>query len=163
MIALDTNLLVYAHRSGVPEHRAAKRAIQRAAAAPGGAGISAPCLAEFWAVVTHPTAAGRPSTPAEAAGFLQSLIETARLAVWLPSPGFERRLTEAARTLSISGPRIFDLQIALIAFEHGAKEIWTHDAGFLTVAGLRRGDPLSTAAPRRSIDRCPTRRPARRP
>lgn len=163
MIALDTNLLVYAHRSGVPEHRAAKGAIQRAAASPDGAGIAAPCLAEFWAVVTHPTAAGRPSTPAEAADFLQSLIATGRLAVWLPGPGFERRLAETARTLSVSGPRIFDLQIALIASEHGAKEVWTHDAGFLTVAGLRRLDPLRAASPRRSGGRRPTRRRAKQP
>jgi len=28
MIALDSNILIYAHRSGVPEHRAAMRAIE---------------------------------------------------------------------------------------------------------------------------------------
>jgi predicted nucleic acid-binding protein len=32
VIALDTNLLVYAHRSGTPKHRAARAAIERAAA-----------------------------------------------------------------------------------------------------------------------------------
>ncbi len=43
----------------------------------------------------------------------------------------------------VRGPRIFDLQIALMAFENGASEIWTHDPSFTTVAGLRVYDPLA--------------------
>ena len=35
MIALDTNLLVYAHRSATPEHKNAGAAIERAAASSG--------------------------------------------------------------------------------------------------------------------------------
>jgi hypothetical protein len=32
--------------------------------------------------------------------------------------------------------RIFDLQIALCAFESGARELWSYDARFVTVPGL---------------------------
>jgi predicted nucleic acid-binding protein len=64
MIAVDTNLLVYAHRARTREHAAARRAIERAAAHAAGWGLPLPVLAEFWAVVTHPSAAGRPSTGA---------------------------------------------------------------------------------------------------
>ena len=66
MIALDTNLLVYAHRSAVAEHRSARQAIVRARTSSGGWGFSLPVVGEFWSVVTHPTAAGRPSAPEEA-------------------------------------------------------------------------------------------------
>ena len=59
MIALDTNLLVYAHRSAVAEHRSARQAIVRARTSSGGWGFSLPVVGEFWSVVTHLTAAGR--------------------------------------------------------------------------------------------------------
>jgi predicted nucleic acid-binding protein len=42
----------------------------------------------------------------------------------------------------IRGARIFDLQIALTAVEHGAREIWTHDQDVLSLPGLRVRDPL---------------------
>ena len=44
MIALDTNLLVYAHRSATPEHKAAQAAIERAAATEGW-GFAVPVVA----------------------------------------------------------------------------------------------------------------------
>jgi len=37
----------------------------------------------------------------------------------------------------VSGNRVFDLQIALCAFEGGAREVWSHDARFATIPGLR--------------------------
>jgi toxin-antitoxin system PIN domain toxin len=135
MIALDTNLLVYAHRSATPEHEAARAAIERAAASEAW-GFAAPVVAEFWAVVTHPASRGRPSSPDEAQRFLAAL-QAAGALVWTPGPGFGLRLGQAAADLKISGSRIFDLQIALCAFEGGARELWSHDAGFVTVPGLR--------------------------
>lgn len=84
MIALDTNLLVYAHRSATPEHKRARAAIERAAASSGW-GIAAAVVAEFWSVVTHPAAGGRPSTAAEARGFLSASPTPARRC-GLPAP-----------------------------------------------------------------------------
>jgi hypothetical protein len=141
MIALDTNLLVYAHRARVPEHRAARRAIEQAAATAGW-GIAAPSLPEFWAVVTHPGAAGRPSSPRQAAGFIRALA-AAGAEIWLPGPGFGERLIRLAEDLGVTGPRVFDLQIALVAFEGGATELWTHDRAFVTIPGLVVRDPLA--------------------
>jgi len=47
-----------------------------------------------------------------------------------------------AASLKVRGRRIFDLQIALIAYEHGAREIWTHDRNFASVPSVRVRDPL---------------------
>jgi len=63
--------------------------------------------------------------------------------IWLRGPGFGERLLQLASDLALSGPRIVDLQIALTAFEGGATELWTHDAGFISVRGLRAADPLT--------------------
>ena len=145
MIALDTNLLVYAHRSGVAEHLPAQRAIERAANSERGWGISLPVLTEFWAVVTHPLATARPSSADEAARFVEALTDSG-CRVWSPGEGFWLRLARLAVELGISGPRIFDLQIGLIASDQGASEIWTHDRGFAVPPGLRRFDPLEKSS-----------------
>jgi predicted nucleic acid-binding protein len=50
---------------------------------------------------------------------------------------------ECACELDVRGTRVFDLQIALTAREHGVTEIWTHDAGFVRVPGILVRDPLT--------------------
>lgn len=142
MIALDTNLLVYAHRSALPEHRAAKSAIEEAARHPTGWGIAMATVAEFWAVVTHPASSGRPSRPAEARDFLEAILDGGGR-LWTPQPGFGRRLMHLAAQTGLHGPRIFDLQIGLTAAENGATEIWTRDRRFVAPPGLRVHDPLA--------------------
>lgn len=143
MIAIDTDLLIYAHRRAVPEHRRARRALEQASGTGRGWGVTLPSLAEFWSVVTHPAAIGRPSTPAEAAGFLRALAEQAEMQIWAPGAGFAERLLQMATDLGVSGVRVFDLQIGLIAFTNGADEVWTHDRGFVRIPGLRLRDPLA--------------------
>ena len=46
MIAIDTNLLVYAHRSRTAEHVRARKAIERAAGDAAGWGVAAASVAE---------------------------------------------------------------------------------------------------------------------
>jgi uncharacterized protein len=142
MIAIDTNLLVYAHRSSTPEHRAAQRAIEKACNDPRGCGIATASVAEFWGVVTHAKVPRRPSTPKEACDFLTSLVEQAGLEVWAQTREFGSRLAQVAADLGVRGNRIFDLQIALTAFENGATEIWTHDRDFSSLPALAVHDPL---------------------
>jgi len=125
VIAIDTNLLVYAHRSAVPEHRSARQALERAANDSEGWGISLPVIGEFWSIVTHPNAAGGPSSTTQAASFIRALVTEGEMMIWMPRADFAGNFLERATRMSVSGPRIFDLQIALIAVEHGAREIWT--------------------------------------
>lgn len=142
MIAIDTNLLVYAHRSAVAEHRAAQRAIERASGDERGWGIALASVVEFWSVVTHPASAGGPSTAEQARDFLAALVRDGGAATWTPRQRFWERLTALAADLGVQGARVLDLQIALTAFEHGATEIWTHDGGFVALPGLVVRDPL---------------------
>jgi len=149
MIAIDTNLLVYAHRRGLAEHRAAQRAIQKACDDGRGWGISVQSVAEFWSVVTHPASVGGPSSPDSARSFLTTLRDTAGMQVWSPGAGFEDRLLQLATDLAVTGSRIFDLQIALTAFTEGAAELWTHDLAFVKVPGLLLRYPLAEKKPPR--------------
>ena len=142
MIALDTNILVYAHREGSSEHNAARQAVLKALDDPRGWGVCAPTVAEFWSIVTHPKIPGGPSSPRIVTHFFHYLITEGRGAIWTPGPGFGQRLMRWAATLKVRGKKIFDLQIAVIAYEHGAREIWTHDSQFVTVPGVKVCDPL---------------------
>jgi hypothetical protein len=142
MIAIDTNLLVYAQRRHSPEHRTAQKAIERASTDHRGWGIPLPCIAEFWCVVTHPASSGGPSPSKEARAFLHSLADSSGASIWTPGAGFWERLTQLATDLKISGSRVYDLQIALMALENGATELWSHDRGFAGLPGLLVRDPL---------------------
>lgn len=51
MIAIDTNLLIYAHRSGTKEHQAARAAIEKAASMRDGFAITLPSDTEFFSIV----------------------------------------------------------------------------------------------------------------
>ena len=145
MIALDTNLLVYAHRAGTAEHAAAKAAILQAVQHRAGWGISVVCQAEFWAVVTHPSCPGGPSAPDQAIAFLTNLIKDGGGHVWEGGTGFGFRLLQRAAELNVAGPRIFDLQIGLMAYESGASEIWTNDKQFIRMPGLKVLNPLESS------------------
>ncbi len=140
MTAIDTNLLIYAHRSETPEHASARNAIERALNN-GGCGYSLPCVAEFWGIVTHTSVERSPKRHVTARKFLEEL-SLAGVEIWFPGIGFGERLAQLAEDLSVSGARIFDLQIGLIAFENGATQIWTHDRDFRAPPGLRVVDPL---------------------
>ena len=53
MIAVDTNILVYAHREDSPFHELASRRVAELAESPATWAIPWPCLHEFLAIVTH--------------------------------------------------------------------------------------------------------------
>ena len=54
MIAVDTNILVHAHREESPFHAPAYACVEMLANGAARWGIPWPCLHEFLAVVTHP-------------------------------------------------------------------------------------------------------------
>jgi hypothetical protein len=141
MVAIDTNLLIYAHRAKSEFNRAAQRAVEAASVNRDGWGIPYPCLAEFWNAVTLPKAVERPSSPREAAAFLEALLD-ADARIFYPAAGCWDRLLRIAIAKGLRGRRIYDLQIGLIALDAGATEIWTHDRNFLAVDGLTVRDPL---------------------
>lgn len=141
MIALDSNILIYAHRQGAPEHQRALAVIAEAAASTGGWGFSVYSVGELYRVVTHELATGGPSRPADVRHYLETL-EAAGGRVLNPDPGFATRLLKTAEDLDLTGRRIYDLQIALTVREAGAREIWTNDRGFVSVPGLRVVNPF---------------------
>ena len=62
MVAVDTNLLVYAHRADSAFHVRADQVVAELAEGRASWAIPWPCLYEFYAIVTHPKIY-RPPTP----------------------------------------------------------------------------------------------------
>lgn len=144
MIAVDTNILIYAHRSQTPEHKKAKQALNRLISESQeiGWGFSYPCVTEFWSIASHPQISGRPSTLKECQSFIASLTMEGGAQIFMPGPEFAVKLMQMAQDLNISGVRIFDLQIALMASDAGVSRLWTHDHNFIKLPGLTHEDPL---------------------
>ena len=61
MVALDTNILVYAHRRDSAWHEPALRAVTQLAQGHSAWAIPWPCIWEFLAIVTHPRIYNPPS------------------------------------------------------------------------------------------------------
>ncbi len=130
MIAVDTNVLVSAHRTEAPRHAPALRWIRFLAE--GGAPWAIPvfCLSEFVRVVTHRRVFAPPSTLAQAAEALDSLLESPTVRVLLPSPGHWPLLRAALFAGQTTGNLAFDAQIAALCRENGIERLLTDDQDF---------------------------------
>ncbi len=74
MIALDTNFLVYAHRSDNPFHNIVRAAISKAIDHGMLLGIPVVCVHEYLAVVTNPRIFHSPTPPDLAFDQIESLM-----------------------------------------------------------------------------------------
>ena len=145
MIAVDTNLLVYAHREDADFHGESHSAIQDLAESGQRWAIPWPCLHEFLAIVTHPRIY-RPATP------MNTAVEAMR--VWVESPtcetiGEEAGYLEALSTIlkgaKVVGPAVHDARIATLCIHHGVQVLWTADRDFSRFGALRTHNPLAAA------------------
>jgi predicted nucleic acid-binding protein len=76
VIALDTNILVYAHREDSPFHEAAFRRVAELAEGPAIWAIAWPCLHEFLEIVTHPRVYAPPTPLARALDQVDAWLES---------------------------------------------------------------------------------------
>ena len=130
MIAVDTNVLVYAHRAEMDLHTSA--AARLSALAEGDELWALPvfCVTEFLRVVTHPRVFNPPSTADQALGFIDELRASPTCEVAFPETGFLDRLGSVVRESGARGNVVFDAQIAALCGEHGITAILTNDHDF---------------------------------
>lgn len=142
MIAVDTNILVYAHREDSPFHRKAESCISALAAGRAEWAIPWPCLHEFFSVVTHPRIYSPPSTVAEAFDQIDAWQSSRRLVMLSESPVYLADLKRVVTRGKIVGSRVHDARIAALCLSHGVSELWSADRDFSRVAGLKTRNPL---------------------
>jgi uncharacterized protein len=142
LIAVDTNILVYAHRQHSPFNVEAAECVRTLAEGAAPWAVPWPCIHEFLAVCTNPRVLAQPSRLDEALAqvdfWLSSptvVLLTETMAHW---PDLRRALFEGR----IVGPKVYDAKIAVICLAHDVEELWTADRDFARFPALRTRNPL---------------------
>lgn len=145
MIAVDTNVLVYAHRRDTKWHGPAARTVRELAESPASWALPWPCIHEFLAIVTHPRIFD-PPTPLEAASDqVAAWQESPGITLLSEGPGYWDILEPVLSAARVSGPRIHDARIAALCLHHGVRELWSADRDFSRFPGLTVRNPLVEA------------------
>jgi hypothetical protein len=148
MIAVDTNLLVYAHREDSPWHAAALRALTGLAEGAAPWGIPWPCVHEFLAIVTHPRIYRPPSPLPLALKAIEAWSASPTLRLLGEGSDHWGRLAGLAVAAKVEGPMIHDARIVAICLSHGVRQFWTADRDFSRFPGLKTRNPLLDAGSR---------------
>ena len=142
MVAVDTNLLVYAHRADSPFHERADRVIADLAEGAATWAIPWPCLYEFYAIVTHPRIYNPPTPPADALIQIGYWLESPTLALLHEGEGFWDTLHGLVADAALRGGAIHDARIAALCLRHGVDTLLSADRDFTRFPALSTRNPL---------------------
>ena len=142
MIAVDTNILVYAHREDSPFHQAAFQRVAELAEGPATWAIPWPCLHEFLAIVTHPRIYAPPTPLAKALDQVGAWLESPTLDLLAESATYWPTLRVLLTDGRVVGAQVHDARVAALCRQHGARELWSADRDFSRFAGLVVVNPL---------------------
>ncbi len=142
MIAVDTNILVYAHRRDSTHHERARESVLELAEGPETWAIPWSCIHEFIGVVTHGRIFDPPSTLQEAIDQVEAWLEAPNLVMLSESAEFWPELKATLLAGKTTGPRVHDARIAALCLEHGIRELWSADRDFSRFPDLVTVNPL---------------------
>lgn len=142
MIAVDTNMLVYAHRHDSEWHGAAARTILDLAEGTAAWAIPWPCLHEFLAIATHPRIFSPSSTMRQAIEQVDAWLASPSLVLLGEGVDHWEQLQKVLAVGKVRGPMVHDARIATICLVAGVSEILTSDRDFSRFPSLRTRNPL---------------------
>jgi hypothetical protein len=142
MIAVDTNILVYAHREDSPWHEAAFACLAELAEGRAAWAIPYPCLLEFLAIVTHPQICSLPSPLQTALAQVEAWLEAPGLVLLAETGSYWPELHAALTAGRVVGPQVHDARVAALCRLQGVQELWSADRDFGRFPGLKVGNPL---------------------
>lgn len=144
MIALDTNVLVYAHRREVAEHDRAAALIRTLAEGSASWSVPWPCVYEFFSVVTNTRIwKDAASTPIQAWNQLDGWLAAPSLRLLGETDDFAPILARFLRRPRVRGPVVHDARIAALCVAHGVEELLTRDRDFALFSELKIRNPWS--------------------
>ena len=146
MIAVDTNILVYAHREDSAFHEAARERIRELAEGSANWSIPWPCVHEFLAIVTHPRIYAPPTPLPRALDQVEAWLESPTVVLLAESDLHWAALRAMLTEGRITGPQIHDARVAALCRQHRVRELWSADRDFSRLAGVSVVNPLVAAA-----------------
>ena len=142
MIAVDTNILVYAHREDSEWHARAFERVTALAEGRAAWAIPWPCVHEFLAITTHPSIFKPPTPLALALDQVDAWMESPSLVLLTEDAGYWDTLKSFAAGARIAGARIHDARIAALCRRHQVQELWTADRDFSRFPDTPASNPL---------------------
>jgi toxin-antitoxin system PIN domain toxin len=142
MIAVDSDLLIYAHREDSRWHDTAYARIVELAEGQAPWAIPWPCIHEFLAIVTHARIYAPPTPLENALDQVDAWMESPSLVVLCESENYWQQLRAILQVGRVSGPQVHDARVAALCRQHGISELWTADRDFGRFPGLNVRNPL---------------------
>ncbi len=142
MIAVDTNILIYAHREDSPFHQAAYHRLVKLAEGTAMWAIPWPCMHEFLAIVTHPRIYAPPTPLARAIEQVETWLESPSLTLLVETTAHWTTLRALLTGGRIAGAQVHDTRSAALCWQHGIRELWSADRDFSRFPGLAVVNPL---------------------
>jgi len=145
LIAVDTNILVYAHRRDSPWHQRAAHCVRELAEGAAVWAVPWPCIHEFLAIVTHERIYWPPSPPSKAIEQVQAWLESPSLVLLAEGEGYWMTLAQLLAKAKVSGPRVHDARIAALCIYSNVRELLSADRDFSRFGALTTRNPLVPA------------------
>jgi toxin-antitoxin system PIN domain toxin len=137
VIAVDTNILVYAHREETTKHELAKRWLFHLAEGTVPWGLPVFCIGEYIRVITHRNVFDPPSSLQDAVDGIEFLLQSPSIRLLNPGVRFFHHLKELLLLSETIGNLTFDAQIAALCREQGITNLLTDDRDFSRFPGIR--------------------------
>jgi hypothetical protein len=136
VIAVDTNVLIYADREEMPLHARALTMLRSLAEGNEAYGVPVFCIGEFVRVVSHPRLFNPATPPVEAMSSVRALLSSPAARLLAPGPRFLPLLEDLLKASGATGNLVFDAQIAAVCLEYGATTLITEDRDFSRFPGI---------------------------
>ena len=142
MIAVDTNILVYAHRFDSVFQDAAHSCLTRLINSRSPWAIPWPCVHEFFCAITHARIFKPPTPQAQAFEQIEAWLQCPGLVLLGESPAHWPTLKNLLQRAKTTGPAVHDARIAALCLQHGVSEFWSADRDFNRFPSLKVVNPL---------------------
>jgi toxin-antitoxin system PIN domain toxin len=142
LIAVDTNILVYAHRQDSPWHMQAATCLRQVAEGDASWALPWPCVHEFLSIVTHPRIYSPPTAAQRALDQVSDWFRAPGLVLIGETSGYWDVLQRLIKEAKIAGPRVHDARVAALCVHHGVTELWTADRDFSRFPEVSARNPL---------------------
>jgi uncharacterized protein len=140
VIALDTNIIIYAHRPGDDQHERAVEAIRELTGGVARWALPWCVVHEFLAVVTR--LPPLPSPPEIALQEVERLLASPNCTPIAEPRGYLQTFADLMRSGHARRELVYDARIAATCVAHGVSELWTADRDFGRFPALRTRNPL---------------------
>lgn len=130
MIAVDTSVLVFAHRAGSAHHARAALWLRHLAEGAIPWALPVACVGEFVRIATHRRVFDPPSTLPQVIQAVDALLDSPSVRLLAPTQLHWPLLRAAILAGETTGNLVFDAEIAAVCREHGVERILTEDRDF---------------------------------